>query len=91
MLDIFGTSWVFYLACHIVFTQSNLRMFFSSSHSSMSISEYDSYPSLDYDYNDTCDQDGGPELPNGTTILHMLYYMLFFLSVLGIFKQESYR
>ncbi|XP_033983443.1 C-C chemokine receptor type 1-like isoform X2 [Trematomus bernacchii] len=51
--------------------------------SSMNISEYDSFPYLDYDYNDTCDQDGGPELPNGTTILHMLYYMLFFLSVLG--------
>ncbi|KAI9518697.1 hypothetical protein NQZ68_035088 [Dissostichus eleginoides] len=80
MLDIFGTSWVFYLACHIVFTQSNLRMFFSSSHSSMNISEYESFAYLD---DDTCDQDGGPELPNGTTILHMLYYMLFFLSVLG--------
>ncbi|XP_071062243.1 C-C chemokine receptor type 1 [Pseudochaenichthys georgianus] len=50
---------------------------------SMNISEYESFPYLDYDYNDTCDQDGGPELPNGTTILHMLYYMLFFLSVLG--------
>ncbi|KAI4810649.1 hypothetical protein KUCAC02_013587 [Chaenocephalus aceratus] len=50
---------------------------------SMNISEYESFPYLDYDYNDTCDQDGGPELPNGTTILHMMYYMLFFLSVLG--------
>ncbi|KAI9527843.1 hypothetical protein NQZ68_026891 [Dissostichus eleginoides] len=49
----------------------------------MNISEYESFAYLDYDYNDTCDQDGGPESPNGTTILHMLYYMLFFLSVLG--------
>ncbi|KAF3859773.1 hypothetical protein F7725_022172 [Dissostichus mawsoni] len=59
----------------------HLRMFFSSSHSSMNISE--SFPYLDYGYNDTCDPDGGPESPNGTTILHMLYYMLFCLSVLG--------
>ncbi|KAK1906504.1 C-C chemokine receptor type 5 [Dissostichus eleginoides] len=47
----------------------------------MNISE--SFPYLDYGYNDTCDPDGGPESPNGTTILHMLYYMLFCLSVLG--------
>ncbi|KAF3859635.1 hypothetical protein F7725_022034 [Dissostichus mawsoni] len=49
----------------------------------MNISEYESFAYLDYDYNDTCDQDGGPELPNGTTIMEMLHHMLFFLSVLG--------
>ncbi|XP_063736348.1 C-C chemokine receptor type 2 isoform X2 [Eleginops maclovinus] len=39
--------------------------------------------SFDWDYNDTCDQDPCPELPNGTEVLHVLYFMLFFLSVLG--------
>nr|QZC92270.1 chemokine (C-C motif) receptor 8.2 [Sebastes schlegelii] len=43
---------------------------------------YDSNESyFEYDYNDTCYP--GPELPDGSTVLPVLYYMLFCLSLLG--------
>ncbi|XP_031694884.1 C-C chemokine receptor type 1 isoform X1 [Anarrhichthys ocellatus] len=51
------------------------------SHSIMTISEYELYS--EYDYNDTCDEDRGPELPDGSTVLVVLYYILFCLSLLG--------
>ncbi|XP_078109550.1 C-C chemokine receptor type 2 [Sander vitreus] len=37
----------------------------------------------DFDENDICDQDPGPWFPNGATVLSVLYYMLFCLSLLG--------
>ncbi|XP_074510339.1 C-C chemokine receptor type 8 isoform X1 [Sebastes fasciatus] len=57
--------------------------------SNMNISyDYDSNDSYDsnvsyfeYDYNDKCYP--GPELPDGSTVLPVLYYMLFCLSLLG--------
>ncbi|XP_039660841.1 C-C chemokine receptor type 2 isoform X1 [Perca fluviatilis] len=59
-------------------------MFCSSLHSSMNISENETLMYLDmYDYHDTCDQDLVPGLPNGSTFLSVLYYILFCLSLLG--------
>lgn len=52
----------------------------------MNISENETFMYLDYDYNDTCDQDPGPELPDGSLVLPVLYYVLFCLSLLGMFK-----
>ncbi|XP_068591739.1 C-C chemokine receptor type 2-like isoform X2 [Cebidichthys violaceus] len=45
----------------------------------MNISEYEP----EYDYNDTCDEDRGPELPDGSTFLVVLLYVMFCLSLLG--------
>ncbi|XP_054477080.1 C-C chemokine receptor type 2 [Anoplopoma fimbria] len=39
--------------------------------------------SWEYDYNETCDDNLGPELPDGSRVLLVLYYMLFCLSLLG--------
>ncbi|XP_077950220.1 C-C chemokine receptor type 2 isoform X2 [Gasterosteus aculeatus] len=47
----------------------------------MNISENESY--LYYDYNDTCDEVQSPELPDGSTAFLVLYYLLFFFSLLG--------
>lgn len=51
--------------------------------SNMNISyDYDSnYSYFEYDYNDTCYP--GPWLPDGSTVLPVIYYMLFCLSLLG--------
>nr|WKF45158.1 C-C chemokine receptor type 2-like isoform X1 [Epinephelus akaara] len=49
----------------------------------MNISENETFMYLDYDYNDTCDQDPSPELPDGSLVLPVLYYVLFCLSLLG--------
>lgn len=58
--------------------------------------DYDSNDSYDsnvsyfeYDYNDKCYP--GPELPDGSTVLPVLYYMLFCLSLLGMFKKNLKR
>ncbi|XP_059194429.1 C-C chemokine receptor type 4 isoform X2 [Centropristis striata] len=54
----------------------------------MNISENESFAYLDMydlDYNESCDQDPGPELPNGSTVLQIFYLLLFSLSLLGNF------
>ncbi|KAL6108916.1 ccr4 [Pungitius sinensis] len=38
---------------------------------------------VEYDYNDTCDEAQGSGLPDGSTALLVLYYLLFCLSLLG--------
>jgi len=41
----------------------------------------------DYDDNYICDEDQGPELQNGSTVMLVFYYMVFCLSVIGMFKK----
>lgn len=64
-------------------------MFCSFSHSTMDTAENNltMYQDYSFDYNYSCNQDPSPELPSGNMVLPVLYYMLFCLGLLGMFKK----